>query len=167
MRTYYWYVTGLTIAFVFACVGCKGPEKRLNAPPQGSAAESSDLRDYYTYQVDNGMLQDMCIADIHFVPHTTRINSLGVRRLNRYCELLPDDGGTIHLETEATDDELIEARIRNVHDFFASSGMDMTKLTIKTGLPRGRPIDAVEAIRIKEEGTVDDSDTETAESGGS
>ena len=129
--------------------------------------EPSDLEGYYTFMVDNAMLYDMCIADIHFVPHMADVNGLGVRRLARYSELLRGRGGTIHLETTSTDDELTETRLEKVNDFLAASGLDMANVTVKLGLPRGRPVEAVDAIRIKQEGTVNDYGTSSESFGGS
>ncbi len=157
--------------WVGTCGGCTGPSQRLNAPPQGPSAQPSDLQDPYVFMVDNGMLYDMCLAEVHFIPHTADINGLGARRLSRYGELLKDSGGTIHLETEATDDILTAARIGTIQEYLASTGLDMTQVTIKAGLPRGRAIEATAAIRIKTEGTVNDyagkSSTSGAPSSGS
>jgi len=155
------------VAFVFTWVGCSGPSKRLNAPPQGEPLATSELQDFYTPMVDNAMLYDMCIADIHFVPHTAEINSLGERRLGRYSHLLKDHCGTIHLETVSTDDELTQSRIRNVSSFLASAGLNMTDVEVEVGLPRGRTIEATEAVRIKQEGTANDHASTSESSAGS
>ena len=59
---------------------CQGPAKRLNAPPQGVSNQPHPLQADMTYMTDNAMLYDMCVVDIHFVPHTDEISSLGARR---------------------------------------------------------------------------------------
>ena len=165
MKAYGYWVTCVAVAFLFTAVGCEGPSKRLNVPPQGLTAEPSALQGFFTPAVDNAMLHDMCVADIHFVPHTAEINGLGEWRLEDYCRLLKDRGGIIHLETASTDDELNEARIQSVHDFFASAGLGGANVTVKLGLPRGRPLDGVDAIRIKQEGTADDYETDSSDDG--
>ena len=166
MSTYRRWIAGLAFMLAFVCVGCSGPSKRLNAPPQGQALETSMLQDYYTFMLDNAMLYDMCIADLHFVPHTAEINGLGARRLEGYSRLLKDRGGTIHLETISTDDQLTEARIKNVSDFLASSGLNPSDVMVEVGLPRGRAIEAAEAVRIKQEGTANDLETASGSAGG-
>ncbi len=170
MKTYSRWAVCLLVVCLFACVGCPGQGKRLNAPPQGYHENHSQLHEYYTYMVDNAMCYDMCLAEIHFVPHTARLNSLGLRRLQRYTELLKDDGGTIHLESPAPDAELTEQRVQKVSDFLATAGPDAAKVIVKVGLPRGRPLDANDAIRIKQEGTVSDYEsggTSSSSGGGS
>ncbi|MCK4658483.1 MAG: hypothetical protein KAV82_03085 [Phycisphaerae bacterium] len=161
MKAYRRWVRCLTIGFVFTCLGCQGPTERLNAPPQGYSNNSNEMQKYYTVMVDNAMLHDMCIADIHFVPHTAEINGLGTWRLQSYSRLLHDHGGTIHFETVSNEEELTDLRLRNVSDFLASTGLDMTMVTVKEGLPRGRATEADEAIRIKQEGTVTDHDSDS------
>lgn len=124
---------------------CQGPAKRLNAPPQGVSNQPHPLQADMTYMVDNGMLYDMSVVDIHFVPHTDEISSLGARRLNRYAEMLLQIGGTIHYDASPReDDELIQARIESVKTFLADAGVDLDKVTVERGMSRGRGVTARE-----------------------
>src|SRR5438552_657937 len=59
------------LAAVAAIAGCGHPDQtQLNAPPQGAAPCHPAIADYYAYHNDQGMMADMSIADIHFLPHT-------------------------------------------------------------------------------------------------
>jgi hypothetical protein len=159
MRPFAITIVSLIAVSSVLALGCAGPNKRLNAPPQGTPMEPSQVQEYFVYMVDNAMLHDMSVADIHFIPHTSEISSLGVRRLNRYCELLKDHGGTLYVESVETDPELVAARISNVAGFLAMSGLTEPHVTVQAGLSAGRKTEASEAIRIKEEGTADDYGT--------
>ncbi|MFH1574572.1 MAG: hypothetical protein ABIG68_11345 [Acidobacteriota bacterium] len=151
-----WRVSVVILAITLTGAGCGGPTERLNAPPQGFTGPPNRLQEFYTPMVDNAMLYDMCIADIHFYPHSAKINGLGEWRLKQFCRLLSEDGGIIHLETAHPDDELTQARIQKVSDFFVSSGFTAAAVTVEVGLPRGRPLDGAQAVRILQEGTVND-----------
>ncbi|MFH0981334.1 MAG: hypothetical protein V2A79_07340 [Planctomycetota bacterium] len=167
MRTYCWWVTGLLGLSAVMGVSCTSHNERLNAPPQGSSPAPSELQDNYTFMLDNAMLEDMCLADIHFVPHTAEINGLGMRRLLRYGELLKDHGGTLHLETTSPDNDLTEMRLLNIRAVLASTGLEMANVSVKPGLPRGRVTEGADALRIKREGTVNDYGKESQSSGAS
>jgi hypothetical protein len=146
-------LVSFAVVLITLFAGCQEPVQRLHAPPQGHAEMQHPMGDDITYMVDNGMLHDMSVTDIHFVPHTDFINSLGARRLNRYADLLLEIGGTIHYDTSETDEALIDARIAKVQDFLAHAGMDPAKVTVERGMSRGRTTPAREAIADKEQGT--------------
>jgi hypothetical protein len=145
----------VVLLMAVACVsgGCAEPNQRLNAPPQGAPVAESQLRDNFIAMTDNAMLYDLCVADIHFVPHTAELNGLGVKRLTRYGELLDPAGGTIHLEAADPEDELTAARIKSIGEFLASTGLEAGCVKVEVGLPQGRPTDAMDAIRIWKQGT--------------
>lgn len=136
-------------------MGCNEPGKRLNAPPQGPSQEPHQLQAPMTHQVDNALMHDLSVADIHFVPHRTELSGLGVRRLNRYVDLLAPYGGTIHVETTETDEVLISQRIETVEAFLAKAGLDMNEVHVKSGLTQGRGTPGEDALLILDKGTVD------------
>jgi hypothetical protein len=137
--------------------GCLDPSTRLNAPPQGHTDRPNEMQDQYVYMVDNGMMHDLCVSDVHFVPHTAQLNGLGVRRVSRYAELLEGYGGTVHLDTVETDQTLNQARVSAISTHLASAGLNMNNVKVETGLPQGRGLDAPSALRILAEGTADDA----------
>ena len=136
-----------TIVVALLAVGCQGPAQRLNSPPQGASDRPSPLQADMNYMVDNAMLYDMSVGEVHFVPHTSQVNSLGTRRLNRYAELLQGIGGTVHYDGGATDDPLTESRVTTIKEYLATAGLDMTSVTVEAGLSRGRGARASDAIK--------------------
>lgn len=100
--------------------------------------------------VDNAMLQDMSVAAIHFVPHTSTLNSLGELRLQRYADLLRHRGGTLYYQTATMDQEFNDARLASVSTFLAGTEIGGDRISIQSGLSVGRGMTAVEAIQVKE-----------------
>lgn len=138
---------------LFVC-GCNSPDKRLNAPPHGSAEESSDLQGTFVYMTDNAMLADMTVCDMHFLPHRSMLNDMGVQRLSRLASLIEAYGGTVRYNANETDVALIEQRLDSVRDFLSQAGLDTNGQIVAVDLPGGRGMLATEAILIKtEEGT--------------
>jgi len=155
----------LLFAWPMLTAGCLDPSTRLNAPPQGSSERPNELQETYVPMVDNGMMHDLSVSEIHFIPHTAQLSGTGVRRLNRYGELLEGYGGTIHLDTVCVDETLNQARVQSVSTYLASTGLNMTNVKVETGLPQGRGMDAPAALRVLAEGTAPDGEAKA--SGGS
>lgn len=132
----------LATAFLFACV----PDKqRLNSPPQGYAEPSHPMSEYYAYHNDQGMLNDLSIADLHFVPHTSELSGTGEARLYRYAELLATRGGTIHYDTALADEKLLKARLAAANDFLRQSVPCTKTVSVVQGIAGGRGMNAAES----------------------
>ncbi|MCP4589892.1 MAG: hypothetical protein GY842_04050 [bacterium] len=158
-----WRACSLALAITVICVGCDGQNKRLNVPPQGFTGSPCQLQEFYTPMVENALRYDMCLAEIHFYPHSAKINGLGEWRLEQYCQTLADEGGTLHLETPHPDDELTAKRLENISDFFLASGFESGAVEVAVGLPQGRPLDGADAVRILQEGTVNDLESTSSD----
>lgn len=141
------FVLALTGALL---AGCAKPTERLNAPPQGASAYPSSLQRNYTPMVDNAMLSDMSMSGIHFVPHQSELNANGVRRLQRYAQLMKTYGGTLHYEGFSDDDTLATARIENISDFLASAGVDRSEFKVELGMAGSRGGRAAEGQQYRE-----------------
>lgn len=113
------------------------------------ARVDSDMR--LQAMVDNAMLQDMSVAAIHFVPHTSMLNSLGEQRLSRYADLLMIQGGTLYYQATTLDEEINDARMASISNFLAGTGIAGDRITTQPGLSVGRGLAAVEAIQVKEQ----------------
>ncbi len=98
--------------------------------------------------VDNAMLADMSLADIHFVPHTDELNSLGLRRLDRYGALMKIYGGTLHYETDVVDKDAISRRLAHVMEYLTGVGIEKDRIGVETGLARGRGMGGEEGIVV-------------------
>jgi hypothetical protein len=142
------------VAIGLVCGACQEPAPRLNAPPHGTQEKAPELQAEYTHMLENALLEDMVVSDIHFVPHRAILNSLGEERLARLASLMELYGGTIHLSTYVTDPKLVEARVEQVRNYLCAAGIDTTAETVVPGLAQGRGMDAPQAILIKtNEGT--------------
>ena len=97
-----------TAAAALLCGACNSPEPRLNAPPHGTAERTSNLQTMYTHMIENALLANMTISDIHFLPHRAQLSPLGEERLSRLAALMEAYGGVIRFDTVAEDEELLE-----------------------------------------------------------
>lgn len=129
--------------------GCQQPMSRLNAPPHGTTEHPSRLQDNYAHMVDNAILQDMSVSDLHFVPHRAQLNALGEERLWRLATLLEQYGGAIRFSTDESDEDLVDARTEVIMTFLADLGIDTSAELVRPDLPGGRGMHANEAILIK------------------
>lgn len=135
-------------------MGCNMPGRRLNAPPHGQPYKTADMQGTLTYMVDNALLADMTVSDMHFLPHRAALNDLGTQRLSRLASLMEAYGGTIRFNTDLTDEELIARRTEVVVDFLTQAGIDTTREVVVRDMPGGDGMQASEALLIKaNEGT--------------
>lgn len=138
-----------TIAACIACGACQQPISQLNAPPHGATEKPSELQAQYAHMVDNALLADMTVSDVHFVPHRAMLNSLGEERLARLASLMEVCGGTVRFNTDVTDEELVSERVEKIRTFLRQAGVDTSQPILKRDLPGGAGMDAREAILIK------------------
>jgi hypothetical protein len=139
----------ILVGLISVAAGCSMPAERLNAPPQGITDYPTDLQDAFVFMVDNAMLEDLSMADIHFVPHQAELNGLGARRLERYAKLLAVYGGSIRYATSLTDKPMVEKRMTSVRKYLATTGISEDRIKISQDLPGGLGISAREAIAAK------------------
>jgi hypothetical protein len=140
---------------VAGLVGCEANGlRRLNSPPQGAEPASSETmpelvtKSAFVYMGDNAMLSDMTISDIHFVPHTTELNGLGAKRLERYATLLEHYGGMLHYDTKIEDEDVTDKRLAHIREFLATAGLGADDITVERGISGGTGLPAAEAILI-------------------
>ncbi len=138
---------------VLACVagllaaGCQKPDDsaRINAPPYDEGETQPEWARCFVYHNDQGMMADMSIADIHFVPHSPEMSGTGAARLERYAELLATHGGSIRYQPTIRDVDLVQTRLETAKAFLAQAMPGGSKIDIVTGLARGRGMTAAEA----------------------
>lgn len=146
----YRIIAGMVLAAsVSAFLGCESTtSKRLNAPPMGFTEKPSELQEQLVYMNDNALLSDMCFGDVHFVPNTSELNGLGVRRIRRYAALMKQYGGTLHYNTNLGDDEeIVVDRIAHVREYLQLAGLEADRFDIELGGPGGRGMRNEEAVR--------------------
>jgi hypothetical protein len=128
-------------------VGCEDPNYNPRALTNEEGQE--EFHGWRDAMVHNAMLSDMSVSTIHFVPHTTRLNSLGTQRLDKYAEMLAEHGGTLHLQS-AGDTEFIRDRMNTVVEYLAAAGVTRNRIGIRPGAAQGRGLAAAEAIEVRE-----------------
>ena len=102
---------------------------------------------------DNAILQDMSIADLHFVAHTAEISGTGAARLDRMAALLEAYGGTVRYETYNDDVTLVEQRLTHVREYLTLTGCNMSRVQVQAMMSGGRTIPASEAIAAADRST--------------
>lgn len=140
----------LVVVVVAGCGGKKNltaHDRQMQAMDRTKEAQKT----YFTYMVDNAIMHDMSIADIHFIPHSDELSGTGVFRLDRMAPLLNTYGGIVRYETTETDQERIKARISYVEEYLSVVGCDMENIEVKIMLSGGRGMPAVKAIKGLEE----------------
>jgi len=145
----YWMLPAVC-ALVLA--GCGQPTGRLNAPPQGDAEHRSELQPFFTCQVDNAMMADMTISDIHFVPHTAELNSLGTARLTRMAKVIDAYGGTVRYATREPSEDLVNQRLAHVREYLTTSGVDAGRVDARVAQAGSNFTGAAEAIEATDKG---------------
>ena len=114
---------------------------------------------HLTYMVDNAMLHDMSVADIHFIPHTGEISGVGEVRLNRLARLLNTYGGTLRYETLLDDGALVKQRLEHTREYLALTGCDMERVQVVVMMSGGRGMPGDEAVEKFEKGTEQETDS--------
>ena len=132
-----------------AMFGCNQPQQRLNAPPHGAPMNTTDMQGTYTYMIDNAMLANMTMTDIHFLPHRKQLSSLGEERMSRMASLMEAYGGTLRYNSSVTDESLLSARMNTLMDFLAEAGIDTSGEVLVRDLQGGDGMNASEAILIR------------------
>ncbi len=142
-------VGALTLGGFLMVAGCAEPHKRLNAPPQGASNHPHKMADQYTYMNDNALLAEMSMSPAHFLDGRPDLNGSGLRRLNRYAELLQQYGGTLHYDGVEDPEPLADQRMEKIRSFLAQSGVDQKSCKVERGLAGGKGMRGQEAGEIR------------------
>jgi len=135
---------GLFGAGVILATGC-GYDK--TAPEPASTRRRIDWPSNASFQAqaDNAVLCSMTVADIHFVPYRSELNSLGRARLAAIASYLELYGGQVIVDSRQSDEVTRQERLASVRQFLLGQGLDDESLAITSGLTRGRGQNATEA----------------------
>ena len=104
------------LALIVASAACNSKLTTTDMQHARMDESRSAPRPHLSYMVDNAMLHDMSLADIHFVPYTAELSGTGIARLDRMAVLLDTYGGVIRYDTVLTDEALILKRLTHVRD---------------------------------------------------
>ncbi len=133
-------------ALLVAMAGCSEYRKQVD-PVTHSPFEPDAMHRFYRPMILNAATYDMSIADIHFVPHTARLNDLGARRLDLLSEVLEQYGGTVRYETDSPDGAQVVERLKEAKRYLADIGVDTDKIEVAAKMSGGRGMSATKALQ--------------------
>lgn len=158
----------LALISVFVCIptGCKNFSNQTTTQFTKMDESRESYGEHFTYMVDNAILRDMSLADIHFIAHTTELSGVGAIRLKRMAKLLNTYGGTIRLDTQITDEILLDERMEHVREFLTLSGCEIDYVEIDVSAPGGRGMSGVEGVAKYQRSVAPSSSEDGAALGG-
>ena len=144
-------VFGAGVVLFSGCRYDKTASEPLSTP--GSVEWASDAS--FRTQANNAVLTSMTVADIHFVPYSSELNSLGRARLTAIARNLELHGGEVVVDIRQSDEPTRQERLESVRKFLVVQGLDSERLIITAGLTRGRGQDATEATLFYKKNLLD------------
>ncbi|MCH7591234.1 MAG: hypothetical protein IH989_00440 [Planctomycetes bacterium] len=136
----------VVVVLVSIHLGCSGMRSGAAIQLDRMADTRESYGDAFRYMVDNAILSDMSLADIHFVTHTSELSGVGAARLQRMARLLNTYGGKIRYETALSDKAMLAERMTHVREFLALSGCELDPVEIAVMAPGGRRMSGQEAV---------------------
>ena len=131
---------------VFLLISCGTTRTTTDIQVAKMKAAKASFGKCFTYMVDNAILRDMSVADIHFVSHTSELNGIGAARLERMATLLNTYGGIVRYETTLGDESLISERLSHMREFLDAAGCDLERVQFALMPPGGRGLPGREAV---------------------
>jgi hypothetical protein len=133
---------------VIALMGCAGQDAlSMDPKPLKLSGETAVSQEPFVAMVDNAAQEDLSLADIHFVPQTAELNSLGLQRLSKCAVTLARYGGTLRYDPQTKDRALIDGRLVTLEHALADAGMDMTKVSVAVGMAAQVGRSGADAVR--------------------
>lgn len=136
----------LIVTLVSIPLGCSEMRSTTGIQLDHMAETRESYGDHFRYMVDNAILSDMSLADIHFVAHTGELSGVGATRLERMAKLLNTYGGKIRYETTLSDEAMLAERMAHVREFLALSGCELEQVEIVVMAPGGRRMSGQEGV---------------------
>ena len=152
---------GLFGAGVILTAGC-GYDKTATEPTSVRRCIDWPSNASFKAQADNAVLTSMTVADIHFLPYRSELNSLGRARLAAIASYLELYGGQVIVDSRQSDELTRQERLASVRQFLLGQGLDAERLAITSGLTRGRGQDASEAALFYEKNLLGDDSASSA-----
>lgn len=145
----------LVLTLVFVTVGCNSGQMKSMSAIQLERMDdtATDHGRHFSQMVDNAILSDPSVADLHFIAHSEEISGVGELRLARLAPVLNTYGGTVHYSTVLADKALVAKRLDRVREYLTLAGCNMERVEIVVGRQLGRGMRADEAVRQYREGT--------------
>ncbi|MGB2985919.1 MAG: hypothetical protein WBE26_08550 [Phycisphaerae bacterium] len=144
-----------------ATAACNSVPTATNMYMSKMDASRQTAGSHITHMIDNAILRDMSVADIHFIPHTGELSGIGEARLNRMATLLDTYGGTVRYETLEDDEALIEQRLGHVREYLELTGCNMGRVEVAAMMSGGRGLPGDEAVEKYTQGTAQKSEDQS------
>lgn len=148
----------ILLLMVVMFAGCNASRMKSAHDRQMEAMDRSlnDPKMNLVNMIDNAILHDMSLSDIHFVAHSVELSGTGVTRLDRMAILLNTYGGIVRFETKETDREMIKARLAHIEEYLTVVGCEMENVEIKMMISGGRGMAADQVLKnLQEEASGD------------
>lgn len=137
----------ILLLMVVMVVGCISPLRSTHDRQMESMDRTLNYpKMYLTNMIDNSILHDMSLSDIHFVAHSVELSGTGVARLDRMALLLNTYGGIVRFETMETDQEMIKARLAHIEEYLTVVGCEMENVEVKMMISGGRGMSASQVL---------------------
>ena len=145
----------LVLILVFMTAACNSSQLQSPSAIQMSRMDEvkADHGRHFSQMVDNAILSDPSVVDLHFIAHSEEISGVGELRLGRLAPILNTYGGTVHYATVLADADLVARRLARVREYLTLAGCNMERVEVVVGRPRGRGMLADEAVQQLREGT--------------
>ncbi len=132
---------------VLALAGCESTGE--NPRELSNERGRTNTQKWRDAMVKSAVRRDMSLSDVHFVAHTTRLSSLGERRLKIMADIMAEDGGQVRMATRQGDDDFTKQRMETVVAYLETAGIPRERIDIESGVALGRGMTAQEAIEVK------------------
>lgn len=144
----------LVLILVFMTVACDSDQLQSMSAVQLSRMDKTSANHgrHFSQMVDNAVLSDPSVADIHFIANSEEISGIGEVRLARLSPVLNTYGGTVHYATVLADTALVAKRLDRVREYLTLSGCNMERVDVVVGRQLGRGMLADEAVFQYKEG---------------
>ena len=148
-------------AILIAMAGCSDYRNPLD-PVTQSPFEPDAMHRYYRPMIRNAAAYDRSLAEIHFVPHTSRLNDLGARRLDLLSGILEEYGGTVRYETDSPDEDQADQRLDEIKRYLADIGVDTDQIEVTAMMSGGRGMSADKALQAAVKAEQSEFDTSSS-----
>ncbi|MFO0982148.1 MAG: hypothetical protein U1E76_10490 [Planctomycetota bacterium] len=137
----------LGASVVLAAAGCQSSYPNL-AEQKSINTASIDLLN--KVHVDQAIVAQRTLYPYHFVEGGVALNGLGERDLSVLAAHYAARPGMLNVYQGDTDNDLYRDRLQAVKRALAERGVDVNRMTFRSGLPGGEGLDATQSLKALE-----------------
>lgn len=136
----------LSVVLILSGTACKNMKNTSEAHLARMDEAKAAYGEPFELMVDNAVIRDMSVSDVHFVAHTNELSGIGEVRLNRLARVLTVYGGTVRYATAVTNEEVIKKRLGHVREYLELAGCDMDRVQFAWMMSGGHGMPGDEAV---------------------